>query len=428
MGRHLSANDYYSQGEQVKGTWWGKASDMLGLENREVESSDFLSLQQNKHPETGERLRERSAKVNWHDFVVSAPKSFSVAAMVGGDERLLEAFDRSVKRCFENLEGEAAVRLRGGQRYHTEAVRTTGNAVAAVFRHDTSRLLDPQVHSHLVFGNMTWDRESGRWLALQPKTMAEESKAWIRGAFYRDLAKECESLGYAVEKDGQAFRLTEMEPQVEKLFQQRTVQRERFESRYTQVFGEAPSAKRVEEFIKDRKTAARRRFKDEYHTRFGRWPTSEQVDDFAVESRTSKMATSSREKVREGQLGQLTLEQRRSLEKMVLAAREQSSSIGVTEEPVLEEKQEERQGQSQQKRSKLKVPLSAQSNQRKKGISTKQRKSQQSFGRMEALRRMKRGMVITRALQGHPASLLVRQLTQLAQQKQRTEYERTRKL
>ena len=145
MSQHLSMNDYYSEGEDVVGIWLGKAAEKLGLEGQPVRQADFEALRSNRHPQSSEKLRPRSAKVAYHDFVVSAPKSVSIAAMTGGFERLLEAYDRCVTRVFDRLEANAAVRVRAGNAYGSEDLQFTGNAVAAAFRHDTSRMLDPQL-------------------------------------------------------------------------------------------------------------------------------------------------------------------------------------------------------------------------------------------------------------------------------------------
>ena len=62
------------------------------------------------------------------------------------------------------LERFAAIQTGQGRRKHFEA---TGNICAAAFRHDASRELDPQLHTHFVIANATWDPGSQRWLALQ---------------------------------------------------------------------------------------------------------------------------------------------------------------------------------------------------------------------------------------------------------------------
>jgi len=203
----------------------------------------------------------------------------------------------------------ASVRLRTGEYVKTEESRRTGNGVAALFRHDTSRLLDPQLHTHLVFANMSWDRESQRWLALQPKQMAEQSKEWIRQGFYREFAQECRKLGYITEPDGEAFRLKGISSSIERAYSQRTLQRERFEERYKKLFGQDPSKKRIEQFIKDHKATATRRFRDEYEVAFGKEPSRKEVSEFVQEWRSSKMIKATREEVESIQRDRITSEQ-----------------------------------------------------------------------------------------------------------------------
>ena len=70
--------------------------------------------------------------------------------------------------------------------------------VAAAFRHDTSRNLDPQLHTHAVLANMV-QGEDGKW-----RTMANEklyASKMLIGALYRsELARELGGLGYRLEK------------------------------------------------------------------------------------------------------------------------------------------------------------------------------------------------------------------------------------
>jgi conjugative relaxase-like TrwC/TraI family protein len=333
MRNHLSSNDYYSESETVTGHWHGKAAEMLGIAGDEVTAGVFEALRTNRHPQTGEKLTPRKPKVAYHDFVVSAPKSVSIVAMVGGDDRVVEAFDRCVEKAFKRLEAEACVRVRGGQAVHTENVRKTGNAVAAVYRHDTSRLLDPQLHSHLVFANVTWDQESDRWLALQPKGMGEQSQS-IRQDFYRELASECRGLGYRTEPDGEAFRLKEVDRSLEKTFSQRAVQREHFEGRYEEVFGEKPEKKRVEQFIKDGKAAATRRFQEDYQARFSETPSQDLTQSFVRDWRSSKMSKAEPAQVKSIQQGLMTSSQAKELSRLVART---SNKAGPDQQSVSDE-------------------------------------------------------------------------------------------
>ena len=160
---HLSVGEYYSEGQQVLGRWYGKGAEALGLSGV-TQSEQFLRLCENQHPQTGERLtlrqkttrteigadgveREHANRRVFYDFTFSPPKSVSVAAFVGNDQRIIEAHEQAVMTALEQLQIFAATRVR---KQGQCSDRTTGDIVAAVFRHDTSRALDPHLHSHCI--------------------------------------------------------------------------------------------------------------------------------------------------------------------------------------------------------------------------------------------------------------------------------------
>jgi conjugative relaxase-like TrwC/TraI family protein len=174
--RHLEHSDYYDEGRRIAGRWHGRGAELLGLSG-DVQSKDFDAVRQGLAPQTGEFLRQRQSADrrsadgattshgrNLYDFTFSAPKSVSIMASVGGDERLTAAHRLAVAEALQELESCAATRVRqnGGN-----SDRATGNLVLAVYNHDTSRELDPQLHTHAVAANMTWDGTECRWKALQ---------------------------------------------------------------------------------------------------------------------------------------------------------------------------------------------------------------------------------------------------------------------
>ena len=100
--------------------------------------------------------------------MLSAPKSVSLMALVGDDRRVTAAHDRAVTRTLVWVENNV-VETRLKDRRTGRMVRTGGhNMVAAPFRHDTSRNLDPQLHTHAVIANMVRGGD-GKW-----RTMANE--------------------------------------------------------------------------------------------------------------------------------------------------------------------------------------------------------------------------------------------------------------
>lgn len=211
FSEHLSVGDYYTEGESVAGHWFGKGASMLGLA-KVVEQDAFLSLCDNLHPATGLLLTQRRKTVRrdigndgseqeaanrrvFYDFTISPPKSVSIMAFIGEDDRILDAHNRAVDLAMVELEQFAGTRVRvGGQ--CTD--RPTDNLVGAIFRHDTSRALDPHLHSHCIIFNATFDAEENRWKALQNYEMFMARK-YIENVYYHELARDLRRFGYEIE-------------------------------------------------------------------------------------------------------------------------------------------------------------------------------------------------------------------------------------
>ena len=99
-------------------------------------------------------------RAGW-DATFSAPKSVSLTALVGGDDRVREAHRESVSVALDQLEHYTQARIGGNH-----PPETTGKFIAAKFEHDTARPVDgyvaPQLHTHAVVFNVT---ERDEWPA-----------------------------------------------------------------------------------------------------------------------------------------------------------------------------------------------------------------------------------------------------------------------
>jgi conjugative relaxase-like TrwC/TraI family protein len=203
----FSLGDYYTERESegiVASRWHGRGADELGLSGR-VKADQFAHLLEGKDA-SGQKvlvahregLDERRA--GW-DVTISPHKSVSLQALVGGDGRLLEAHDRAVEKALGELERHAQAWVHGGRE-----VATTGNVVAASFRHETSRALDPQLHSHCVILNMT-RRVDDEWRAVNARGIFRAQRL-AREIYETELGKELVSLGYEVKtyRDGRSGR------------------------------------------------------------------------------------------------------------------------------------------------------------------------------------------------------------------------------
>ena len=201
---YFEKDGYYARDDPLHreaSAWYGRGAESMGLIGT-VEPEAFEKVLEG-HVPGGRRLgrRERDGTIRHRpgvDVTLSAPKSVSIAALVGGDRNVIKAHDRAVKRTLDWIEKRAIeTRLRDAG---TRVLRRVGNQnmVAATFRHDTSRNLDPQLHTHAVIANAVQGGD-GKW-----RTMADgglfRGKIAI-GAIYRaELARGLERLGYGIEK------------------------------------------------------------------------------------------------------------------------------------------------------------------------------------------------------------------------------------
>ena len=126
--RHLQQSDYYDQNRNVEGHWQGRGAELLGLKG-EVTSQDFEAVRQGLDPRTGEFLRQRnsadriasdgaeqSKARSLYDMTFSAPKSVSVMAIVGCDERLVGAHETAIREALGEAEKYSATRVRWPER------------------------------------------------------------------------------------------------------------------------------------------------------------------------------------------------------------------------------------------------------------------------------------------------------------------------
>ena len=210
---HLGVGDYYAEGQKISGEWFGSAAEKLGLTGV-VAEQDFLTLCEGKHPQTGQRLTQRLNTVRsengrttanrriFHDFTISPPKSVSVVALYQ-DARVIEEHRRAVRCALAELEKMAETRIR---KSHQNGERVTGSIVAACFRHDTSRELDPHLHTHCIVFNATHDPIEDRWKALQTGGMYRAQK-FVENLYFHELSRGLRSLGYAIENNARNFEI-----------------------------------------------------------------------------------------------------------------------------------------------------------------------------------------------------------------------------
>lgn len=193
-----AADDYYAK-EGESQVWQGKGAELLGLVG-EVDNGRFRELLAGVVTPGGasvrQTVRDDSKNRIGIDLTFSAPKGVSIHALVGGDLTLIQAHDAAVTKALEVAESWAQARRKEKGKSFLE---TTGNLIVAKFRHETTRALDPALHTHAVVMNLT-QRADGSWRALRNDEIIKNTM--ILGAVYRsELARILESKGYALRHD-----------------------------------------------------------------------------------------------------------------------------------------------------------------------------------------------------------------------------------
>lgn len=205
-GYYSNKDNYYFLG-QLESEWLGEGASALGLEGP-VRSDQLTAVLEGRLPD-GSRLGKEVNGIHshrpGHDLTFSAPKSVSILALVGGDKEMLEAHQHAVRVAAGYVEKLISARETVDGK---TSIIPTGKMVAALYTHDTSRNLDPQLHTHMLVANMT--ELNGKWKALATDYIHNAGfietvmKMQVTlGKLYRTALRDrVETLGHEIEEVG----------------------------------------------------------------------------------------------------------------------------------------------------------------------------------------------------------------------------------
>ncbi|WP_285112599.1 conjugative transfer relaxase/helicase TraI [Leclercia adecarboxylata] len=205
-GYYSNSDNYYFLGN-LQSLWLGDGAKELGLEGN-VRGDDLTAVLEGRLPDgsrLGREINGNHVHRPGHDLTFSAPKSVSILGLIGGDKEMVEAHNHAVRVAAGYVEKLISAR---NTKDGVTSIVHTGKMVAAAFTHDTSRNLDPQLHTHLVIANMTED--DGKWKALATDYIHNAGfietvmKMQVTlGKIYRSaLRQRVEALGHEVEEVG----------------------------------------------------------------------------------------------------------------------------------------------------------------------------------------------------------------------------------
>ena len=147
----------------VPGTWVGKGAERLGLEGR-VSAEQFDALLRGELPGGIQVGNAGQAHRPGTDLTFSLPKSWSLLALVGGDQRIIDAYREAVIETLRWAEKNAAQTRMGSKAGYGKVA--TDNLTIGLFQHDTNRNQEPNLHFHAVVANVTQGSD-GKWRALR---------------------------------------------------------------------------------------------------------------------------------------------------------------------------------------------------------------------------------------------------------------------
>ena len=195
--------DYYAHkdDEHRKASHWrGSGAALLGLQGH-VEPGEFRRILEGYVPGTEVQLGRVRDGVFEHragvDMTLSVPKSVSLEVLLGGrgSARALRAYNKAVLRTLDLVERRLLKTRRWDPALGRSVQVGAPFLVAATFQHVTNRNNEPQLHTHCVIGNMTWD--GTRWRSVEIGLLRRYDR--LIGAFFRnELARELRREGFGL--------------------------------------------------------------------------------------------------------------------------------------------------------------------------------------------------------------------------------------
>lgn len=218
------ADDYYSR-DGSAATWQGDGARRLGAVGA-IDPARFKAMLQGDfgHGITASQSVRKDAKARAAlDLTFGAPKSITLQALIGGDERLIQANDDAVSTALAYVEQHLAM---GRKKENGKSrVEHTGNLIIAKFRHETARPTedaapDPHLHVHALLMNLT-QRADGQWVALSNEQIFQLLR--VTDSIYQAaLERNVRALGYAVRHEKNHIELAHISREQIEFFSKRS--------------------------------------------------------------------------------------------------------------------------------------------------------------------------------------------------------------
>ncbi|MHB8231952.1 MAG: MobF family relaxase [bacterium] len=193
-----AASKYYYETQEHSAQWYGKLAEKFGLNGKNCTQDQFQAMIFGFDPRDLKTALFKNAgnpdRRAGADYTFTLAKNASILALY--DDRILKAFDESVKKAIDIMEERyAATRTRISP--NKRIVEKTGNLIATIFAHYANRNLDPSFHFHVFFHNATEDIKE----ILKSVEFREmfANKAYMGAIQENIFAQKVMNLGYEIE-------------------------------------------------------------------------------------------------------------------------------------------------------------------------------------------------------------------------------------
>lgn len=215
---YLTQDNYYLENGEAFTQFYGRGAEQLGLTNQSVRNENITALLKGQLPDGKQVGIIDKHRPGW-DATFSAPKSVSIQSLVAGDQRILAAHDQAVKTALDHYETRLTTRQRINGKIEKHL---TNSLVAATFQHQTSRNLDPQVHTHAVVMNIT-QGQNGDWRSVSSESLYRMQHE-LDQVYKIELEARLNDLGYLTVKTDQGFELKFIPESIRKAYSSRSTQ------------------------------------------------------------------------------------------------------------------------------------------------------------------------------------------------------------
>lgn len=206
--------------------WFGRGAEKLGLKNQVTNLSyDNAHRGQDNNGNALRQYQTNKNSIPGRDLTFSAPKSVSLLALVPENKQIIYAHDRAVDRALLYIEQNCIYTRTGkGGSHH----QLTNNMVTAIFQHQDSRNLDPNLHSHCIIFNQTQGLD-GKWRTMDNRQLYQQ-RITIGLVYHHELSQQLMELGHSINwHQNGTFDLASFKPE----------QLQKFSSRRTEIISVA---------------------------------------------------------------------------------------------------------------------------------------------------------------------------------------------